>query len=567
MDRYGELLKIWCDSLLKRQLRGYGAPHDGGFLCDACTVLHGRADNAIFPMVYLYAETGEKQYLDSARQLLEFRRRLTQGDGSVYNDGQNFWKATTVFSAIGLYKTLHYCAACLPEELRHELEALLSQNAQWIYENLRIGYASNINYYAAGAAALAACGSYFDRPDYRALAHTLLDYCMQRFTANGLLAGEGQPHDETTPKGCKAIDIGYDMEESVPCLVAAAQELKQKKVLSALAEHTEKMLAFLLPDGGWDNSFGSRNNKWTYYGSRTSDGCLEALLTLAPYNPVFYEAARRCVDQYERCTVDGLLAGGPHYGRLEQAACVHHTICHAAGLADALCRGLSETMPAGQLPCDETRTRVQYFEELDTYRISIGKWLATVTGYDYRTTTYTEGAAHASGGSLSLLYHREYGPVLAGSTYAYRLTEPLNMQQPHGERRHSSLLMRLEYEDNGEHYTTAVDPQSTIRVNHMDNTVIAFVTAHFVKPDSWQRDAAGRTAKLVYTFTEDSVQIAVRVSPGSTAVRLLLPVIEDTATVTADRPYQKEPIYYLSGGFAAEEYRFDAVEQLRIELR
>ena len=327
------------------------------------------------------------------------------------------------------------------------------------------------------------------------------------------------------------------------------------------------MLAFLLPDGGWDNSFGSRNNKWTYYGSRTSDGCLEALLTLAPYNPVFYEAARRCVDQYERCTVDGLLAGGPHYGRLGQAACVHHTICHAAGLADALCRGLSETMPAGQLPCDDTRTRVQYFEELDTYRISIGKWLATVTGYDYRTTTYTEGAAHASGGSLSLLYHREYGPVLAGSTYAYRLTEPLNMQQPHGERRHSSLLMRLEYEDNGEHYTTAVDPQSTIRVNHMDNTVIAFVTAHFVKPDSWQRDAAGRTAKLVYTFTEDSVQIAVRVSPGSTAVRLLLPVIEDTATVTADRPYQKEPIYYLSGGFAAEEYRFDAVEQLRIELR
>ena len=70
MDRYGELLKIWCDSLLKRQLRGYGAPHDGGFLSDACTVLHGRADNAIFPMVYLYAETGEKQYLDSARQLL-----------------------------------------------------------------------------------------------------------------------------------------------------------------------------------------------------------------------------------------------------------------------------------------------------------------------------------------------------------------------------------------------------------------------------------------------------------------------------------------------------------------
>ena len=26
-------------------------------------------------------------------------------------------------------------------------------------------------------------------------------------------------------------------------------------------------------DGGWDNSFGTRNNKWTYWGNRTSDGC------------------------------------------------------------------------------------------------------------------------------------------------------------------------------------------------------------------------------------------------------------------------------------------------------
>ena len=35
-------------------------------------------------------------------------------------------------------------------------------------------------------------------------------------------------------------------------------------------------LAFLLPDGGLDNSMGSRSCKWTYWGSRTSDGCLAA---------------------------------------------------------------------------------------------------------------------------------------------------------------------------------------------------------------------------------------------------------------------------------------------------
>lgn len=566
MNKYENLLKIWCDSLIKLQIKGYGSPHDGGFLCGACTVLHGRADNAVFPMIYMYAKTGEEKYMESARLVLSFQQRLIQSDGSVYNDGQNFWKATTVFSSIGIYKTLHRFSSCLSSDLHSRLSAVLQNSADWIFKNLKIGYPSNINYYAASAAAMAFCGSHFNREDYLSLAHTMLDYCMQHFTENGILVGEGQPHGEVTAKGCKAIDIGYNLEESIPCLVDAAYALKDKKALKALACHTEKMLIFLLPDGGLDNSFGSRNNKWSYYGSRTSDGCAAAFMILGKYNPMFFEAAKRCVYQYEKCTAGGLLAGGPDYQALGQKPCIHHTLCHAAGLADALCLGLDENIPSGILPCDKKNAGIKYFEELDTYKINIGKWLATITGYDYRTSTYTNGAAHSSGGTISMLYNKNTGPVMAGSTYIYDLTEPLNMQQPQGDIRHSSLIMRLEYEEKSTVYTTCLDPKSVIRVNNMDNAVTVFINAHFVNPQSWKTGEPELTAKLIYVFDEDSLKISVNVSKNNKNIKFILPIIENSASVITDSTYKKEKIFYLSGGFAADEYCFENIKELHLKI-
>ena len=75
--------------------------------------------------------------------------------------------------------------------------------------------------------------------------------------------------------------------------------------------------------------------------------------------------------------------GGPHYKLLGQKPCIHHTFCHAAGLADALCGGLKEDLPAGTLPCDTVETKVKHYPEIDTYKIKRGNWLASVTGYDF----------------------------------------------------------------------------------------------------------------------------------------------------------------------------------------
>ncbi|MCV4684683.1 hypothetical protein OFB94_33925, partial [Escherichia coli] len=72
---------------------------------------------------------------------------------------------------------------------------------------------------------------------------------------------------------------------------------------------------FILPDGGVDNTIGTRNYKWTYWGSRTSDSFLPALERMGALegNPAFSEVKYHYYDLLRECTFDGLLYGGPDY--------------------------------------------------------------------------------------------------------------------------------------------------------------------------------------------------------------------------------------------------------------
>lgn len=564
MNRYEMLLKNWCDSIVSHQLTDDRLPQRGGLLCDACTAIHGRADNAVFPLAYVYKMTGDKKYLDAIYLLLDFRAGVTAPDGGIYNDGNNAWKATTTFSIIGFYKTLVNLSDALPDELVKRLESALQSGAEWIYKNVVPGFFANINYYAASAASMGMCGRYFKNENYIALSKTMLSYCMEHFTENGILMGEGHPHGDTTRRGCRPVDIGYDIEESIPCLADAAEALGDTDTLKRLAELTLKFTDFILPDGGIDNTFGSRNNKWTYFGSRTSDGAVAAFVMLAKYEPTLYEAAKRTVEQYEKCTADGLLYGGPHYRLLGQKPCIHHTFCHAAGLADALCGGLKEGLPAGTLPCDTVETKVKHYPEIDTYKIKRGKWLASVTGYDF--SNFRGSANHSSGGTLSMLYNRATGPVVMGSTLDYRLAEPLNMQLPMGGTRHSSLIMRLEYVEDGVRYVTCLDPDSVINVKASGDTVAADVTAHFVSLSGKSPKEQGLAAHLKYTFGDD-VTINVSLERNVSGIEFILPIVTGSADVVTDADYKKEEIYYLSGGFAADEYRFECRDDISVTIK
>jgi hypothetical protein len=68
-----EILFTWCDALIKCQLKDTGNPaFDGGILCPACKIMHGRCDNAILPFMYLYKMTGDRKYYEAATSLFKW---------------------------------------------------------------------------------------------------------------------------------------------------------------------------------------------------------------------------------------------------------------------------------------------------------------------------------------------------------------------------------------------------------------------------------------------------------------------------------------------------------------
>ena len=557
MNKLQKTLIRYCDALISRLQNDKASDFFGGFYCSACGIYHGRADNAVYPMLYAYSLTGDEKYTDCAKNLLIFRKKLTDSDGGVFNDFGSGWKGITVFSALAFYKTLKNLSDVLPADLKEALERLFEESAKWVYDDLFIGAKAYINYYAAAAAVNAAAGEYFRLPEYTLRARELLKYCLSLFTENGLLCGEGQPHDSVSKKGCRPIDIGYNAEEAFPALADAAMILGDRRTEKVLARHAEKMLDFMLPDGAWDNSFGTRSNKWTYWGSRTSDGCAGAFCALSEFLPELKTAAAKNAALMIKCSENGLLCGGRDYEKLGQPVCIHHTLTHAVSLTDAALYGLTgeEALPPEPDTCGFS---YKYYPELDTYKIKAGQWLAAVTGYDFANGNYARGASHASGGAMSLLYHKDLGAVLAGSTYEYRLTEPNNMQPPAGDIPHETLMMRAEYEKNGVKYASCLDFEANIKVSAQNDSIRADVTAHFADVKEHKPENENLLARFSYVFTRDEVKISCEIiGQNGEKIRFIVPVIDNSAKLVSEYACTKRKIFFLTGGFAANEYTFE----------
>ena len=58
-----KLMKEWCDTLLSYQVRTQTPYTDGGLLCPACHVIHGRIADLCFPLSVIWSKTGDEAYL------------------------------------------------------------------------------------------------------------------------------------------------------------------------------------------------------------------------------------------------------------------------------------------------------------------------------------------------------------------------------------------------------------------------------------------------------------------------------------------------------------------------
>lgn len=546
-SEYESLLKDWADRLLELQVWGTGNRRlDGGILCPACMTMHGRCTDLVYPLLYLEERYGGGRYLQGALRLFDWGENLLCDDGSLYNDAQSDWNGITVFSAISLCEALERHGSVLSESERQRFEDRLCRLGKWVYGHLTMEFVTNINYHAAAAGAMALLGRHYSREDYKRRARQMADACLQHITEDGFLYGEGKPMELVTKRGCRPVDIGYNVEESIPELLLYARVMEDPEVLLKVKGLLRSHLDFMLPDGGWDNSFGTRIFKWTYWGSRTSDGCQAGYGVWGDEEPVFAEAAYRNLVLYKRCTHDGLLYGGPDYKAQGEPPCVHHAFSHAKSLASALDHGIVPWERCS-LPSEE-RAGFVYYPTVDSWRVYRGPWIATVTACDFE---YLKGG-HASGGTLSMLYHKEAGPVIVSSMTEYSLFEAHNMQQTARKSQHRPLTPRLELRMGKEVFATSFDYEAVVEADEAEGVIrteASLVSANHVP-------AGGQRCRIQYQFMEDRVVISGSVpQQWREGAELVLPLVGSRARAASETEMAAEDIFFLPGGFQATEYR------------
>lgn len=523
---YAQLLQTWCDGLLAHQETAITSPAlHGALLCPACTLVHGRCGDAIYPLLHMAHTTGNEKYLRSAQLVYNWsEQQVSRADGSWINDVTlSSWQGITVFHAISLAEALHHHGSILDAATRQRWTNRLARAAKFLDGFITI-QTGNINYPVTACFAFALCAQVLGEPHYldraRTLAHATLDY----FTPNHLLFGEGHPQTGLSPKHCRPVDLGYNVEESLPALAQYALLAGDNAVLDQTVSALRTHMEFMLPDGAWDNSWGTRNYKWSWWGSRTSDGCHPAYVLLAPHEPRFLEVAQRNLELMAACTHNGLLYGGPDYLVHGDLPCIHHTFTHAKSLATVLDSGAkSESSPRLTLPREQAYGLKSY-PEINTHLAAIGDWRATVTGYDWEYQA--AGGGHASGGALSLLYHRNLGPILTASMTKYRMIEISN-QQAFRDAPHMPLTPRIEYSPQ-ETYTSLSDFNAILTATSSADSTHFDAQGQLLTASRQPVPTGEMRYHLAYSLTASSIKITAEVTASTNptpSLRFVLPVI------------------------------------------
>lgn len=91
-------------------------------------------------------------------------------------------------------------------------------------------------------------------------------------------------------------------------MVYYALMAKDTDLLTLVDRSMATHLEFMLPDGAWDNSWGTRRIlNGTLLGGRTSDGFMGCYYAMAAQHPEYLEAIHRNIQLLKKATSEGLL--------------------------------------------------------------------------------------------------------------------------------------------------------------------------------------------------------------------------------------------------------------------
>ena len=145
-----------------------------------------------------------------------------------------------------------------------------------------------------------------------------------------------------------------------------------------------------------------------------------------------------------------------------------------------------------------------------------------------------------------MLYGKNVGPMIAGSVTDYVLVEPTNMQQVLDVKKHRSLVPRLIKAEN-ENYSSSNYTHMRMWDKVEKDAVEVFVKTGLSTKEDCCLDCS---IDIQYRLSEEGLSIHISNAKG---MKFLLPLIAGKIEVQKGTVEKEEEIFFLTGGFIANE--------------
>jgi hypothetical protein len=358
---------------------------------------------------------------------------------------------------------------------------------------------ASINYVATTTATLARVYGIVHNPEYLSRAKELAHRTISKMDDDGFLTGEGgREHEEKY-----GVDLGYNMEMSLWGLGYYARLTNDSVVTHAVRLSLRNHVYFIYPDGSLDGSWGIRSNKWTTYGSATSDGC-QVLFTLFADDRPYYATAAYKNLQYLRSNIkQGFVGYGPQYAELfNKLPCVYPTFTKAKNLALAYSLEKQSTYTLAPLPTEE-RGWLKYFPTVQVAEIRTQYFMVSIPAYRYKDFEKKEKSKYMyrpTGGSISNLWVEGYGLLQASSQTFYARWEPMSFPVVDTV---ICLTPRIEYRNKEGYFTNLFEFDGTIYTSRESGGSFAVMTVGELRDKYWL--AGGIGYRLKHTIRDSEI--------------------------------------------------------------
>jgi hypothetical protein len=517
---YAKTIIELSNTIVSQQVKEPTDSNFGAIRCVHCSVFHTRAAESVFPLYVSYTITHDKKYLQAAINVANWLIRQQFPDGS-WKETPEEWTGTTTDQLLMLAETYDGIRPNLSSSEQVAWLASIRSAADYLVKVMTPEWAS-INYVATTTATLARVYGIVHDPKYLSRAKELAHRTIAKMDDDGFLTGEGgREHDQKY-----GVDLGYNMEMSLWGLGYYARMTNDSLVTDVIRRSLRTHVYFIYPDGSLDASWGIRSNKWTTFGSATSDGCQVLFTLFADDKPYYATAAYKNLLYLRSNITHGFIGYGPQYSEVfNKPPCVYPTFTKAKNLALAYTLESKSSYVLAPLPTDVVGWS-KYFPTVQVAEVRTRKFMVTIPAYRYKDLEKKDKSKYMfrpTGGSISNLWVEGYGLLQASSQTFYFRWEPMSFPVVDTV---ICLTPRIEFRSGKQYFTNLFEFDGVMSTSQRSDGPYVVSTLGELRDKQWM--SGGIAYKLTHTIGDKSIVKTVDLTyhDAAEAVQIVEPFIQ-----------------------------------------